>query len=387
LAASNLPYVVHFEQGASRFKPDDNIKILEVRGTSEKLMPGHLYWIKGTYKLGSKDQAQLAVYNTAKNAADANSHTWKTQWINVNRGKGTFELYLPMSHWGWPHVSFYPVHGGRSFGGTYFGTDDMVLKKWWDEGGVVDRTSAKPADESSNLGKEGEFRAEKQAAASSSDSRQASSPAEENPFDATSKEDLFGPAPEDDLFGLPPQRAHAPTSASSGLQVDNHEFEVATISRDQQPLANSIAADTTLEPVTRTILLAEVKAYEVQLVRAQDAINEAVQQARLADANWDASRGHLHEAEKMLEAISNKSSPEYRYAEQAVEGAKNAREAAGRELNLAELARERAIIDLEQLREDFKERVEKAYQESMQTRSRRSGAREQVPANQEAVPK
>src|ERR1700690_3032656 len=36
----------------------------------------------------------------------------------VNRGNGAFTLYLPMSCWGWPHVSFYPVDGRGDFGGS-----------------------------------------------------------------------------------------------------------------------------------------------------------------------------------------------------------------------------------------------------------------------------
>ena len=55
----------------------------------------------------------------------------KVQTTVINRGSGTFTLFLPMQYRGWPHVSFYPAEGGGSFGGNYFGTGDSVLKRWW----------------------------------------------------------------------------------------------------------------------------------------------------------------------------------------------------------------------------------------------------------------
>jgi hypothetical protein len=57
----------------------------------------------------------------------------KVQTTVVNKGAGTFTLFLPMSCRGWPHVSFYPADNGEGFGGNYFGTGDSVLKQWWAE--------------------------------------------------------------------------------------------------------------------------------------------------------------------------------------------------------------------------------------------------------------
>jgi hypothetical protein len=57
---SEFPFVVKFEQGATQFSAGDNITITEVRGTAETFEPGNIYWIRGTYKLGSHDQAMLA---------------------------------------------------------------------------------------------------------------------------------------------------------------------------------------------------------------------------------------------------------------------------------------------------------------------------------------
>jgi beta-lactamase regulating signal transducer with metallopeptidase domain len=143
LAAAHLPYAVKFEPGVSRFKNGDNISILEVRGTSPTFEPGNVYQIKGKYTLGSNDRARLCAFTTAKKAADGTGPVWEIQATNVNRGEGTFTLFLPMKHKGWPHVSFYPAgKAAGDIGGIYFGTGDSVLKKWWKDGDAIDKTSS-----------------------------------------------------------------------------------------------------------------------------------------------------------------------------------------------------------------------------------------------------
>lgn len=128
---SEFPNLVNFEQGATRFLKGDNITITEVRGTSDSFSRGQLYWIKGTYTLTSHDQVTLAAYTTAMDSKEAISTPLKVQLTPVDRGHGTFTLFLPMVCRGWPHVSFYDEKDG--FGGNYFGTGDSVLKHWWDE--------------------------------------------------------------------------------------------------------------------------------------------------------------------------------------------------------------------------------------------------------------
>jgi hypothetical protein len=128
---SEFPYAVKFQAGASRFLEGDKITIQEVRGTAETMEPGELYWIKGTYTLGSQGRATIAAYTTARSAAEGTSSTLRVQTATVDRGSGTFTLFLPMTCKGWPHVSFYPAEGGSDLGGAYFGTGDSVLKKWW----------------------------------------------------------------------------------------------------------------------------------------------------------------------------------------------------------------------------------------------------------------
>lgn len=133
-AAEQLPYVVHFQQGATHFENGDSIKILEIRGTAETFQPGHIYWIKGTYTLASCDRAMIAAYTTAKDPEHGRGDSYKVQTAMVNRGDGTFTLFLPMLYRGWPHVSLYPADGGSDLGGNYFGTGEFVLKKWWGSG-------------------------------------------------------------------------------------------------------------------------------------------------------------------------------------------------------------------------------------------------------------
>jgi hypothetical protein len=93
------------------------------------MIPGHLYWIKGTYTLASHDRAMLCASVTAANAADGTATGLKVQNAIVDKGEGWFTLFLPMSYKGWPHVSFYPAEGGNGFGGAYFGTGDSVLQQ------------------------------------------------------------------------------------------------------------------------------------------------------------------------------------------------------------------------------------------------------------------
>ena len=109
----------------------DKITIVKVRGTADTFTPGHIYLIEGTYVLASHDRATLYADTTARNEADGRSIPYKVQSTKVTRGTGAFTLFLPMRCSGWPHVSFYPTAGGEGFGGTYFGTGDSVLKRWW----------------------------------------------------------------------------------------------------------------------------------------------------------------------------------------------------------------------------------------------------------------
>ncbi len=131
---NELSWIVHFEVGRTHFRDGDKITIEEVSGTSDKMIEGNMYVVKGTYKLTSAKQATLAAYATA-DAKDARAMQMqgipdmKTQRIVVEQGEGRFKLIFYMWYNGNPHVSFYPANGGSDFGGVYFGTGDSLLKE------------------------------------------------------------------------------------------------------------------------------------------------------------------------------------------------------------------------------------------------------------------
>jgi len=126
---SELPYDVRFERGETHFENGDNITILEVRGTEETVTPGNIYWIRGTYKLTSHDEAILSTGTTAADAVNGRYNNLKIQDRLVQKGEGEFKLFLVMPFRGWPHVSYYPAKGGDCFGAIYFGTGDSVHRK------------------------------------------------------------------------------------------------------------------------------------------------------------------------------------------------------------------------------------------------------------------
>jgi beta-lactamase regulating signal transducer with metallopeptidase domain len=133
--APEFPHAVPFELGETKFLKDDEITILEVRGTAKTFAPGNIYWIKGTYTLASHDQAQLQASVTATESGAAAGNWFKSQNLIVTQGTGTFTLFLPMTYTGFPHLSFYTVDGGNGFGGVYFGTGNSVHRQSGDHGG------------------------------------------------------------------------------------------------------------------------------------------------------------------------------------------------------------------------------------------------------------
>ncbi len=155
-AGLEFPHVVQFEQGATRFADGDKITITEIRGTADTLLPGNIYRIKGTYTLGSHDRATLAAYTTARESKDGTSTSYRVQTTLVDKGTGTFTLFLPMNCRGWPHVSFYPTEGGNDFGGNYFGTGESTLKQWWGtkDSNQTEATSSTTASESKTTDRE-----------------------------------------------------------------------------------------------------------------------------------------------------------------------------------------------------------------------------------------
>ncbi len=126
-ANSDFPFVIEFEQGAQQFNAGDEIKIDEVRSTSEDMQSG-ICRISGTYNLASEKEATLAASVTATQG-DGKGPWNSAQTLLVTKGSGTFTLMLPISVKGWPHVSFYDK--SSSFGGIYIGTGESVMRKWF----------------------------------------------------------------------------------------------------------------------------------------------------------------------------------------------------------------------------------------------------------------
>lgn len=125
--AADFPVVVPFEMGMTEFLPGDSITIQRVRGTSSTIRTGETYCVEGTYTLGSKEMADLALFATT--VSKVSTRTESSQIMRIEKGTGTFRLVKPMREEGYLHVSFYPVPGGSSFGGVYFGHGQWLLPK------------------------------------------------------------------------------------------------------------------------------------------------------------------------------------------------------------------------------------------------------------------
>ncbi|MBW8015476.1 MAG: DUF3887 domain-containing protein [Planctomycetes bacterium] len=96
------------------FQPGDSIEITEIIGTSEKIIPGHSYTIKGKYKLTSQDKAKLFLYAT-------DGETTCNQGPTINKGQGEFTRTFKYQKGGWLHLSFYSYPGNEgNFGNLYF---------------------------------------------------------------------------------------------------------------------------------------------------------------------------------------------------------------------------------------------------------------------------
>lgn len=123
---SELTHIVPIEIGKTSFALGDEIAISEVRGTSSRIQVDGTYQVTGTYTLGSRDKATLALSVSSKNPQNAFGAWSKLQQITVTKGTGTFTLTERMAVEGFPHISFYDDRS--ALGGMYFGTGDWVQK-------------------------------------------------------------------------------------------------------------------------------------------------------------------------------------------------------------------------------------------------------------------
>jgi beta-lactamase regulating signal transducer with metallopeptidase domain len=99
----------------------DSIKIVEVRGPTDTLVPGNTYEVRGIYKLVSQEKALLMVNVTVDVMQAHQSHpNLPQQKMIVEKGEGSFVLRFHLWQEGMPHVSFYSIKGGSGFAARYF---------------------------------------------------------------------------------------------------------------------------------------------------------------------------------------------------------------------------------------------------------------------------
>lgn len=130
-ATHSLVEPVEFELGAQDFPGGDSIVIEEVIGEYGVLLPGSQVIVEGTYELVSREHGALLL-SVTNSGADGPTVLEHGQQLLVERGAGTFELWMTMPDQGWPHVTFYDVDSGGPFAGVYFGVGESVLheKSW-----------------------------------------------------------------------------------------------------------------------------------------------------------------------------------------------------------------------------------------------------------------
>ncbi len=122
-----FPYAVSFQLGEAKLAPGDSITIESLRGTPDTIRTGETVCVEGTYTLSSRNEAELALFVTTRQVT--RSEIDPRQILRVKKGTGSFRLLKTMEVEGYPHLSFYPVPSGSSFGDIYFGHGDWVLNR------------------------------------------------------------------------------------------------------------------------------------------------------------------------------------------------------------------------------------------------------------------
>jgi hypothetical protein len=129
-----FPYAVSFEGVQDVFGRNalgDAIVITAVHGTAATIAIGNTYRIDGAYTLASREQATLSTSMTDTQPDEPYRRMIPGQSVKINKGSGTFTVYLKAEDPGCPHVSFYPSDGGESFAGEYFGTRGFLPPESW----------------------------------------------------------------------------------------------------------------------------------------------------------------------------------------------------------------------------------------------------------------
>lgn len=131
LDASRAVRFVGVQDVFNRNALGDAIVITAVHGTADTIAVGNTYRIDGAYTLSSHEQATLCAYVTASKPDAPQRKRIPGQSVTIQKGSGTFTVFLKVEDPGCPHVSFYPVTSGASFAGEYFGTGDFLPPASW----------------------------------------------------------------------------------------------------------------------------------------------------------------------------------------------------------------------------------------------------------------
>lgn len=130
VACSDLRQV-DYELGPQRFRDGDSIKIEAVKAASSDFKVGDIITVKGVYTLQSRKEAKLLI-SVTQTKSDGRSNLSPNQQIQVQEGKGDFELTIQIQHEGFLHISLYPKAGGPAFGGVYFGKPEAMKQiEYW----------------------------------------------------------------------------------------------------------------------------------------------------------------------------------------------------------------------------------------------------------------
>jgi hypothetical protein len=129
--ADRFKYKVPFETGATDFKDDARIEIVEVWGTRPKIEIGGQYVVRGKYVLPSHDHGTVYFYESASRPENASGPIMDLQRADVRKGQGEFTLTHVMGFPGSFHVELVCDENGQSnnVADIYFGTGDNVYRK------------------------------------------------------------------------------------------------------------------------------------------------------------------------------------------------------------------------------------------------------------------
>ena len=122
---------VSYKIGPQLFRDGDSIKIEEVKASSSRFQVGEKVTVSGRYTLSTHPEAQISIFLT-QTEGDGKSEILPGQQMEIKEGDGEFELTVDIRHEGYLHVTFYPIDGGRGFGGLYFGKRKQMkeIKDW-----------------------------------------------------------------------------------------------------------------------------------------------------------------------------------------------------------------------------------------------------------------